>query len=200
MLPRATSPGRTAAAALGLVALLAPGLAGVARAQSMPVPAAVIRDATDRLVGPADIGLAGTVSLLLEVDGVLAQFDVVENGPESQVVWFDGNDCDGNPYLSQAGLQTLANMVGTQFGVAGGDPLAVNPAMADFNTYSSGTGTGAATLVKSTWVMQAGCLDLGAGSNEVVVAASPVATNPFAGMTRPFKVVRPALAIVVAEP
>ena len=182
-----------------LAAVMLMSSASPATAQSMPIPAAVVRDSADTLVGQAGIGLAGSVTVLLEVDGVLAQFDVVQNGPESQVVWFDDNNCFGNPYLGEAGIQSLAIMVGTQFAVAGGDPAALNPAMVNFNTYSSGTGVGTSTLTKSSWSMQQGCLDLEAGFNQDVVAGSTVTTNPFAGMSRPFKVVRPAQTIAVGD-
>ena len=183
-----------------LAALTLAGSASLLQAQPMSMPAAVVRDSADQLVGQATIGLAGSVSVLLEIDGALAQFDVVKNGPESQIVWFDDNDCFGSPYLGVASLQSLAIMVGTQFAVAGGDPGATNPAMVSFNTYSAGTGAGTSTLVKSTWSMESGCLDLDAGLTQDLVAGSPVTTNPFAGMSRPFQIVRPTQTVVVVEP
>ncbi len=193
---RTTGPSMPGAGAW-LAALALAISADPAPAQSIPLPAAVVRDSADQFVAEASIGFAGSVTVLLEIDGVLAQFDVVQNGPESQIVWFDDNDCFGDPYLGVAGLQSLAIMVGTQFAVAGGDPAATNPAMTDFNTYSAGTGAGTATLVKSSWSMASGCLDLGDGLDQDVVAGAPVATNPFAGLLRPFKVVRPTQSILV---
>ena len=183
-----------------LLALAVASSASPSQAQSMPIPAAVVRDSADQLVGQANIGHAGFVTVVLEIDGVLAQFEVLKNGPESQVVWFDDNNCYGNPHLGVANLQSLAIMVGTQFAVAGGDPGATNPAMADFNTYSSGTGAGTSTLTKSSWSMQSGCVDLADGFSQDVVAGSPVATNPFAGLSRPFTVVRPTPALLVSDP
>jgi hypothetical protein len=183
-----------------LVALAMASSASPSQAQSMPIPAAVVRDSADQLVGQANIGAAGFVTVVLEIDGALAQFEVLKNGPESQVVWFDDNNCFGNPHLGVANLQSLAIMVGTQFAVAGGDPGATNPVMADFNTYSSGTGAGTPTLTKSSWSMQLGCVDLEEGFTQDVVAGSPVTTNPFAGMSRSFKVVRSTSTIVVADP